>query len=122
MAFVQSVGFTNHSLGNPTVATFSIPPAALGGNTHFLITGGSFMVNGQKQFIDISYAQRWLRLNATEAMAAQILVPATFGWNPHMDDTQLFQAGATYNLENILGEPVTTGLVTQVYLSFIIYP
>jgi len=122
MAYVQSVGFTNLSLGNPTVAAFSIAPAQLSGNTHFLITGGTFVVNGVKEFIDLSYAQRWLRLNAVEALAASILVPATFGWNPHMDDTQLFVAGTNYNLENILGQAVTTGLVTQVFLSVIIYP
>jgi hypothetical protein len=122
MAFVQSVGFTNLSLGNPTVATFSIAAAQLSGNAHFLINGGTFVVNGVKEFIDLSDAQRWKRLNAAEAMAAGILVPATFGWNPHMDDTQLFTAGTSYNLENILGQVVTTGLVTNVYLSVIIYP
>lgn len=123
MAAVQPINSLSIAVGSPTGTptgpTFNFSTAALGG-TKFLITGGTFTANGQKQFIDESYIAIWRNLAGIEAVASKLAGPVKLGWDMPLEGTQLLQAGTSYNLEAITNQTWTS--LDFVFLEVLVYP
>lgn len=111
------------TIGVPAVATLNVAAADIGGNSRFLIGGGSFRLSGVKQFIDPSWANLvWRNLTTLDAVAGKLSTLTYLGWDAPMEETQLMNVATAYGLDLLLNQPGNIAAISNVYLELVVFP